>query len=46
MINQGCEVMLPCCDVIKYAINMRSQNIEFDKLNAFTRDKVEIEVDG
>lgn len=38
--------MIPCVDEIKYAVNMRSLNISFNSLCAFTKDKVEILCDG
>lgn len=39
-------IILPCCEEIKYAVNIRTQNIEIDRLEAFTKDKVEIQVNG
>lgn len=38
--------LIPCFDEIKYAVNVKSLNIGFDNLYAFTKDKVEVQIDG
>lgn len=45
-MDPGIACFVPCIDEIKYVVDTRSQNIDIHKLDAYSKDKVELEIDG
>jgi len=46
VMDPGIACFVPCIDEIKYVVDTRSQNIDIHKLDAYSKDKVELEIDG